>query len=381
MKRIATTAWAWALIVLICSCRALASPPSHDQRPDRGPLLTWAHRVPYVSDRWTPTHCFWLSNDRLLVFDPQWAEVLPPYELDLGNGAKHSIDAFNRKMKAEGYNFGGEDAVPVSSATLSPDHQWIICFDEDWSGLRSGLQREHAPLPHRALWWALRLDGTRAVTGYSDDPDMGVGAWSAQSDAWITFTHHYDQTLATYYSLAKPDQRRQIPIAPSPAMTDTTLEANFHDWNLPILNVSAQGHGILRTKKYHERPGVMDLFDVDLETGKAPTRHWVVRLPDGAQCYDVVMSLQGDRLAWLFAFKPPPPDGSFASRMEIWKSRLDGGGMQRLGYQPVDNGGKDYVMLSDLRWLPDGKHVSFVTHISSVTALSETGLYTIPVAP
>src|SRR5579859_2470343 len=168
-RRTATMAWIGTFVVLARSCLALASPPSHDPRPDRGPLLPQAHRIPYVSDQWTATHCFWLSGDRLLVFDPEWAEVLTPCDLDLRTGAERPLDALNRKIKAEGYGFGGAGSGPLSSARLSPDRQWIIWFEVEGRGVRSVLSRETLPPLHRAMWWTVRLDATKAVSGYSED--------------------------------------------------------------------------------------------------------------------------------------------------------------------------------------------------------------------
>jgi hypothetical protein len=370
-KRIATMAWAWTLIVLICSCRALASPPSHDNRLDRGPLLTWAHRISYVSE-WSAMHSFWLSNDTILVFEPEWAKEWTPFELDVRTGGKRPLDALHRKNKPEGNELHGQETVLSSTVTLSPDRQWLM---------------PSLPLQYHADWWALHLDGTKSVTGKLEDTVIDVGAWSAQSDAWITVTNEGDRAMVTRYSLETPDQPKQIRMPPLPRTAslpklDDTVTHFLTDGPVPILGVTAQGHDILRARTYDPLSGMIDLFDVDLEAGKSPTHSWTVQLPNGAQFYDVVLSPQGDRLAWLLGFEKSGPgqavNADLPARMEIWSSRLDGSGMQRLGYQPIHDAKQGHVYLSNLQWLPDGKHLSFVTHISFATALSEAGLYTIP---
>jgi len=104
----------------------------------------------------------------------------------------------------------------------------------------------------------------------------------------------------------------------------------------------------------------------------------VARRPDG-DISEVVLSPQGDRLAWRTQswsdVKGALGDwlaGLFRHRTRdmrttcaVWVSRLDGTDMRQLGSERLTRGEEPDV----LRWLPDGKALSFTAN---------QGLYSVP---
>jgi hypothetical protein len=92
----------------------------------------------------------------------------------------------------------------------------------------------------------------------------------------------------------------------------------------------------------------------------------MIRLPRGARADELVLSRQGDRLAWKFYFDRRATTALSAraiSTVEIWVSDIDGSGMRCVGAQPV-NRATDKIYEWDfpfgLRWTPDGKQLSYL---------------------
>ena|SRR5579859_7318626 len=114
------------------------------------------------------------------------------------------------------------------------------------------------------------------------------------------------------------------------------------------------------------------MFDVDVETERGATRAWEIRFPRGGRAQEVVLSPRADRLAWVFYFGSPYPGRNVTKERratcEIWISCLDGSRMHLAGYQSDYQDVYD-VSLNGLKWLPDGKRLSFIY---------ADALYTIP---
>lgn len=130
----------------------------------------------------------------------------------------------------------------------------------------------------------------------------------------------------------------------------------------------------------------LNCFEFSVEGGPVRLREYTISLPIGGKEHDgatlslgeeVVLSPQGDRLAWFlyvmdegptlfkrlgkwipFLRKAPRP------RIELRTSKLDGSDMQVVGYMETN---KQLVELQEanrdprgLSWLPDGQHLSFI---------------------
>jgi hypothetical protein len=112
----------------------------------------------------------------------------------------------------------------------------------------------------------------------------------------------------------------------------------------------------------------------------------LIRLPQGEHypTEDVELSPPGDRLAWLIHIMAEPslvqrmlsrwmPWLEARSHIELRTTKLDGSDVNRIGYielhylQPYED---DYAGPGGLRWLPDGRRLSFVY---------QGGLWTVPV--
>src|SRR5262249_25318985 len=127
-----------------------------------------------------------------------------------------------------------------------------------------------------------------------------------------------------------------------------------------------------------QRGAVVDEFlAVDLTANPPTVKNLPFAVPPNADIEEIALSPQGDRLAWktntwndwrsaLSAFTSGQPQGRNII-YAIWVSRLDGSGMRELGSERLTTAGGSPI--EHLRWLPDGKSVSFVYN---------NALYTIP---
>ena len=113
-------------------------------------------------------------------------------------------------------------------------------------------------------------------------------------------------------------------------------------------------------------------------------RKWLVSPPHGTRNAEIKISPTGDRIAWIvdhFYFDPwmtslhrwmPRSQLTPHWRRELWISRLNGSEMREVEHAPVPDRNGDRLIIKDLRWLPDGKRVSFSY---------DSALWTAPVEP
>jgi hypothetical protein len=112
-------------------------------------------------------------------------------------------------------------------------------------------------------------------------------------------------------------------------------------------------------------------FTISFTPDGARFRPLSIRRPTEGSVDGLAVSRVKDRLAWLITSERDPPRlARFIHKLvpsfkadrrevvELWISRLDGSNARRIGYQPI-NVRKADEYPSGLRWMPDGKRVSF----------------------
>lgn len=111
---------------------------------------------------------------------------------------------------------------------------------------------------------------------------------------------------------------------------------------------------------------------LDLERSPAGVRSSRVALPPGKGAWKLGLSPRGDRLVWLLG---SPPGDHGIQRWSLWTSRVRGERMHCLGEHPDGqpdperSGATLDLSTLSLRWLPDGRRISFV---------AGSGLYVLP---
>ncbi len=114
-----------------------------------------------------------------------------------------------------------------------------------------------------------------------------------------------------------------------------------------------------------------EIVEYGLDTTLHLTQKRSVAPPRAKTIEETKISPTGDRIAWLVDAAHVDPvlarlrrllpflQTSVQPHQELWVSRLDGTGMRVVGQVPILGRNRKPPQVSDLRWLPDGKHLSF----------------------
>jgi hypothetical protein len=179
-------------------------------------------------------------------------------------------------------------------------------------------------------WRVGTLNGTKYTTGktpvYAQTPDL---VWTRDSKEWVAIQNGILSFAVIHYYAdgERPSLSVQTKDAP-PVLPGAKME--FSD----ILGLGQDGIAIV-TRKHTD---TVDLYLVDIGTGRVlPERHKVI-LPAGAQVRGMTLSHSGDHIAWVFTMKfVRVTDGMFQEDyvQDVWLSNSDGSDLKRLpGFPP-----------------------------------------------
>jgi hypothetical protein len=316
-------------------------------------LLAQATKVANVSKWWNVTDFSlplyeWLSDEVLFSHPGPWL-FSNTFTFDTRTGKQTPLTKLNAQIRSQ------QDG-DVWVWELSPDRQWLL-----WTPQLSGKVR------------AVRLDGldlrTYELPG-NPDPSTTLH-WQQDSRHWLA--EHYVEKRPyplpfVSGDIDMPGETQAIPLS----------EAGRHtipDTEVRQIQIESQGYvGLL--------PSGMPLY-----------RIWRQQLPEESQLEEVIADDSGQRLAWIFLCIRQPAYSEWFRRLrpgysvptqcraELWVSRKDGTELHLVGYVVVDelSMSRKGVTLRltveneppvNLRWLPDGKRISFVY---------KGGIYTVPV--
>jgi hypothetical protein len=195
-------------------------------------------------------------------------------------------------------------------------------------------------------------------------------AWLPDSRRWLAWSPHHSKAPLRLYSVDAPN-------GPPIKMETTENRSHLIGVTPDLLVVQADAPA---------PPAAVDhitLTHFGVYPNRAPRHTTTFRLPTTAQIAELELAPQGDRLAWLFvdarrsplitmlirlfpalAGRFPPTEG-----ISVWVSRLDGTEMHEIGFEQTHATGKETNVATDLRWVPDGKRLSY---------LMNGALYTVP---
>lgn len=117
----------------------------------------------------------------------------------------------------------------------------------------------------------------------------------------------------------------------------------------------------------------LDLYECDPGTRRLVRKH-VIRLPWEGEVGASALEHSGRRIVFTLMsqpaanrytrlLKPINIDMTHLS-VSLWISGLDGEGLRCLGAVPLESVAREDQDISDVKWLPDGKRVSFICHRS-----------------
>jgi hypothetical protein len=270
--------------------------------------------------------------------------------IDTLSGERDDLKAFNARVRTK----HGEEGFMPYEPLLSPDGNWML-----------SRERVKGSPPRR--WRAISLDGKQEVKGNQFIEPCSApiwGIWTQDSKGWVSLEGLLDGPEAEFCPRGNPKKmttRKSIGVRMANAKAPD-------DGVGPLLGFSPDGWAVAsRWHPYFEaKKGPVKVFEFDIKTGKSPPRVHSIRLPKGARADELVLSRQGDRLAWKFYFDRVASDAANTkpiSTIELWVSKLNGSEMRRIGAQQVKRANnsiyeKDFPY--GLCWTPDGKQLSFL---------------------
>ncbi|HLV79905.1 MAG TPA: hypothetical protein VKT32_06460 [Chthonomonadaceae bacterium] len=321
-----------------------------------------ATRTPIVNDDRDGTY-FWMDGSTVLFLrlTPNTTLYHATF-IDAATGRKTLPEAFNTRngsllrgqsMIVMAGNHREQCYLPLE-AVLSPDKRWLL-----WSslGTLSGPRWVAATLSGaEQRQWKPDSDPASQVAGLP-----GHALWMRDSRMWVELVYRYANrnytiTRANVYELDDSSPIRKIAVQ---GLEDGLLAGLTGD-NEILMYYPPDPIG------RHETPITEAHFSlVPLTSATVTARDLTITIPTSMDIASVLLSPQGDRLAWILQ-----RGGLDSPVYTLYVSDGEGKGMRAIGSAPYVQVGKRYSWPGDLRWLPDGKRVSFVYR---------NALYTVPI--
>ena len=318
-------------------------------RHQPGNLLNKAHKVAMLGT-WDQKqdNYFWLTNQEVLLITPAAASS---FELSVQArrlNAQTGIITGDAPLQTALQKISGDSIVP--DWQLSPNSQWLL----------SGGQFQNTPV----VWVATAINGSKQIVRprqqYYENGGLFT-VWRPDSKAWVQIVEQNDQVHAFGYRLDNP--------AVTVHVENTNLNGNvavgFYspDRIFCIRPQTGDGGGI----------GVMDL---GADASSAPVQNYIQNVPANMDVQEVSLSPDRKLLAWKFTVKPLPLglkatiNSGYVRRSAptlagLWVSDLNFNHLREIGTLDIRD---DHV--SNLRWTPDGKRLSFI---------DGDALYTVPI--
>jgi hypothetical protein len=326
------------------------------------------------SSRFDPSHtwyvynsAFWRSNCELVVWTVDNNDDITP-ELVSNHYPTRRLPFVYSEGKAPPFVATNYYQVnkelrgyigPWLTTSLSFDGQWLLFQNSHGA---SGQWNAYHFSDGRCLHWSAR-DNPKL-------PLLATPVWLPNNHQWVTITalpHHSLQLQI--YDVSMPTWKREVPIQGMVGNMvlgitnqNRLLTVTRHVWQRPFICFPISG-----------QPDHSISFD-EISLSEGSTYHHALALPSETRIVEVVLSPQGDRLAWLlYAVRHPWPawlpqrfpwlHADLQHSMGVWVSNLDGSAMHEIGEVILEKGGTKQTPPPQepmiLRWLPDGKRISF----------------------
>ena len=289
---------------------------------------------------------YWPSNDRVLYFadEEQIGELL--CEFNVATGTRTQFRTVSKLWSEDGWF--------KKQIEISPDGQWILWdgdfHDHDYHGYygarRDGSQQFH--IPHAA--------------GFK---------WMPDSRHFIEYVYPYADPSSPATS---PYSRiRSVETLSASRKLSAKQAALYTRWTTHLLSENR----VMQVKEFPERdwpPTRYVLEEIRMEPEPKSVRRWTILAPQLQQRQAMQISPDGRQIAWLIV---TPQDCHTPQTVALSVSRIEGSAMREIGHltlpaAPSDWEGPTFERYPhEMKWLPDGKRVSFIFQDALYTVLAE----------
>jgi hypothetical protein len=295
---------------------------------------------------------FWIDDHTLLFLrlTPRKQGLFRAVLVDTTTGRKTLPQPFNVKNSAflmgephsflrAGSNWHWDHDYAPPRTTLSPDGQWLL-----WPTARTNPDVQ---------WVAATLDGEQQLWKQIADPTserkhLGNSAyWLHDKTGWVELVTRYSEKQYTLprahiYHLGNPAPVKTVEIEELGIGLDVGMT---HDGRVMMYHPPENQDSITTA--------VFSL--VGLEGDVVKPERLMVPIPKTQNVWEVTLSPQGDRLAWVL-----DEIRGGESINAIYVSNVDGTELRPIGTAPsVEISNHRYSSPNKVRWLPDGSRLSF----------------------
>ena len=310
-------------------------------------LLLRAQKV-FPVRAWDPKHdnYFWLSNEEALLVTPADEpadENGPLLALQRVNTATGTVTA-DPTLGVSLHRYAHSD---VSGWELSPDAKWLLCHDYSRSWVAVSLDSSH--------------DVIRPFQGAGSGEVGPFTAWLPDARSWLQAVQEEGVTHNYLYRVDTP--------------TVTDHVGRFGLDGLEIVGFFGPTRVLTILPRTGDGGGI-SMADYDALSPATSSHFYIQHVPPNMDVQQVVLSPDRSRLAWKFAVKPLPLGlkatinsgyvrHSSPVTAGLWISDLNLNNLREIGTVDIRD---DHI--TNLRWTPDGKRLSFI---------DGDALYTVPV--
>ena len=199
-------------------------------------------------------------------------------------------------------------------------------------------------------WQVIRVKDRQKVLAYEKTPEQGgpglsLPVWTCDSKSIAEFYCNESSAEMCIWSIAGITNNRRepitIPIRDWHQVMDTRRSVPT------LMGFNKHGLGVVVAWDQYSREDIL-VYTVAGTSQTNGTRKYVVHPPDHGSVYEVVLSPDGDQLAWEVNVTEASSSklaGASEVRSEVWTSRIDGTRMHFVGSMvtatPADGGGSD----------------------------------------
>lgn len=323
---------------------------------------------------WKRPYWQWRSPHEILYLHddlaPHATGLYSIWSLDTATGKSGALTSINQKLHTDSSGF--LDSVIGNSGwiQLSPNGSNLL-----WVG-------DPGPRPQWS-WFLFSLNDSRLVKGKmgglyliraTSDPPMTRWAWNRGGEEWVALSPEGATLHALVYRTEPPGFVHDIPL-------NVTKSSIDPDMAFPTTCLGFANDGRLLATYWH--PALTDHVDIlafDLAAPDLPVHTYTIdtraNIRSKSEIREMALSPRGDRLAWHFRCLRESPlqwlarwvrSSALDPRLqdELWVSKLDGSGMNMVGFQPCVSGTPSSVAsywaagIEALRWTPDDSKLSY----------------------
>ncbi len=295
----------------------------------------------------------WLSGQEVLFCRGGFLSNSPLWRRNVRTGKETPLKALSRLFHD---TKGDPDGVKVS-----PDGRWVL-----WHGGQDDTV-------------CAAVDGSSSFRSHPANNYSSFGWLGGSDDQWVEFIQankHSPGRLSTVI-LHKAASQTTQPLPPT--------DMSWEPWSDGIAVQNAAGACMLMQPTRRElgdmpKTDRMEITQTVLASPAPPPHRFEIRVPPGSTVHRIVLSPDGKYAAWALQTHfanpilerihrlVPSVSAPFRDCIGLWVSRVDGSEMHEIGHlrdtinsskgDPREGNGwiDDYT----LRWLPDGKQLSFV---------------------